>query len=152
MKIHLATDHAGFGIKQAIKAHLEEAGHEVIDHGAYELVPDDDYPDFVMPAAKAIAEDPSGFGIILGGSGQGEAIAVNRFVGVRAAVYYGGSLEIVRLAREHNNANILSLGAHFLDQELALQAVGTFLATSFSEDERHVRRLFKINEKPYDQV
>ena len=109
MKIHLATDHAGLDLKNSIKDHLIDNGHNVTDHGAYEYDALDDYPDFIFPCARAVASDPSSRGIILGGSGQGEAMAANRIKGVRAAVFYNGPNEIVKLSREHNNANILSL-------------------------------------------
>lgn len=144
MTIHLATDHAGFLHKEAVKEYLISVGMEVIDYGALELVESDDYPDFILPAAMAVAQDLESMGIIFGGSGQGEAMAANRVPGVRAAVYYGGPADILTLSREHNNANILSIGAHFVSVEEALQAVQLWLATSFSNDERHVRRLGKF--------
>lgn len=144
MKIHLGSDHAGFELKEKLIIFLRELGHDVSDHGARAFDENDDYPDFVTPVAKAVAENPESRGIILGGSGQGEAMAANRASGARAAVYYGGPLEIVKLAREHNNANILSLGARFLIEDEAKEAVRLFLETDFSGDERHVRRLKKF--------
>ncbi len=142
MTIHLAADHAGFELKEGLKAHLLSFGHDVVDMGAYEFSPEDDYPDFIMPCAQKVAE--GGIGIILGGSGQGEAMAANRVTGVRAAVFYGGDLELVRLAREHNDANILSLGARFLSLDEAKAAAELFLSASFSGDERHARRIGKF--------
>lgn len=144
MTIHLATDHAGFLHKEAVKEYLLSIGMEVIDHGALELVESDDYPDFILPAATAVANDSESLGFIFGGSGQGEAMAANRVPGVRAAVYYGGPLDILTLSREHNNANILSIGAHFLSVKETLQAIRIWSDTSFSNDERHVRRLGKF--------
>ncbi len=115
MKIHLATDHAGLDLKNAIKAYLIQNSHDVTDHGAHEYDAQDDYPDFIFPCAKAVALDSESRGIILGGSGQGEAMAANRVKGVRAAVFYNGPDDIVKLSREHNNANILSLGCTFYE-------------------------------------
>ena len=131
MKIHLATDHAGFALKEEIKKFLQENGHKVTDHGALEYNKQDDYPDFILPAARAVAKDPSSFGIIMGGSGQGEAMAANRVKGVRAAVYYGEMEEIVRLSRKHNNANILTMPARHLKWEEIILIVDTFLRTKF---------------------
>lgn len=145
MKIYLATDHAGFELKEKIKDFLIKEGYEVEDCGAHELDKDDDYPDFIAKAAKAVSQDPeNSVGIIFGGSGQGEAMTANKFPGVRAAMYYGNQLEIVTLSREHNNANILSLGARFLSFEQAQEAVKLWLNTPFNGDERHVRRINKI--------
>jgi ribose 5-phosphate isomerase B len=144
MKIYLGTDHAGFELKEALKAALTTAGHTVEDMGAHSYDAGDDYPDFVTPVAHAVAQDVDSFGIVLGGSGQGEAMCTNRVPGVRTAVYYDGPMEIVRLAREHNNANILSLGARFVDEETAKEAVALFISTSFGNDERHARRLGKF--------
>ena len=111
MKIHLATDHAGLELKEKVKLYLSDLNYEVVDHGAYEYDALDDYPDFIFPCANAVSNDPESKGIILGGSGQGEAMAANRVKGVRAAVFYNGPDEIIKLSRQHNNANILSLGA-----------------------------------------
>lgn len=146
MNIFLATDHAGYDDKELLKAWLESAGHTVHDFSNPRLDPKDDYPDFVLPLVRTLAENPGHFGIVLGHSGQGEAMAANRQSGIRAAVYYGGNLELVRLARQHNNANVLSLAAGFLTFEEAQQAVGVFLAESFSGNERHVRRIAKLDE------
>ncbi len=146
MKIYLASDHAGFDLKEKLKTFLVGSGHEVVDGGAYQHDESDDYPDFVVPVAQSVSRDASSRAIILGGSGQGEAIAANRVAGVRAAVYYGGSLDIVKLSREHNDANVLSLAARFMNEEEAKEAVKLFLETPFSEDARHQRRIKKIDE------
>ena len=146
MKIFIGSDHAGFALKENLKKFLEGLGHEVTDIGAYVLTEDDDYPDFILPVARAVAEDIESRGIILGGSGQGEAIAANRVKGARAAVYYGGNGDIVKLSREHNDANILSLGARFMDAGEAKAAVKLWLETSFSNDERHIRRIKKLDQ------
>ncbi len=143
--IYLAADHAGFELKETIKAHLVQKGHKVKDMGAYSLNLTDDYPDFVRPVAQAVANDPErSRGIVFGGSGQGEDNAADKVLGVRSVVYYGGPLEIVELSRKHNNANVLSLGARFLTSEQAMKAVDLWLATAF-EKGRHERRIKKIN-------
>jgi len=144
MKIHLATDHAGLELKNIIKEHLENQGHVVIDHGAHEYDALDDYPDFIFPCAKAVAADPKSRGIILGGSGQGEAMTANRVKGVRAAVFYNGPEEIVKLSREHNNANILSFGSRFITHEKAAEAVDLWLSEPF-EGGRHQQRIEKLD-------
>ena len=144
MNIHLATDHAGLGLKNTIKDYLTEKGHEVTDHGAHEYDAQDDYPDFIFPCARAVAADPESRGIILGGSGQGEAMAANRIKGVRAAVYYGSEREIARLSREHNNANVLSLGARFISEQEIYDIIETWLDKPF-EGGRHQRRIDKLD-------
>ena len=142
--IYLAADHAGFELKEAIKKHLIEQSHQVKDMGAFTFDPKDDYPDFVVPAAKKVAEDPDvARAIVIGGSGQGEDNAADKIQGVRSVVYYGGPLEVVELSRKHNNANVLALGARFLTVEQALKAVDLWLATPF-EGGRHERRIKKI--------
>ncbi len=144
-KIVLGADHAGFELKEKIKKYLIKEGFKVIDKGAHEQDPEDDYPDFILPAAEEVAKDPENTrGIILGGSGQGEAIAANKVKGIRAALYYGHDTNIVKLSRTHNNANILSLGARFLNKEKALEAIKIWLDTGFSNKERHSRRINKI--------
>lgn len=147
MKIYLGTDHAGFELKEEIKTYLKGKGLVVEDQGAFVLDPEDDYTDYVKIVAKMVQSDPESVGIILGGSGQGEAICANRYKGVRAVVYYGGSSEIIRLSREHNNANTLSLGARFVKPEEAKQAIDLWLATPFSQDERHLRRIHEIDDE-----
>ena len=146
MIIYLGTDHAGFELKEAIKEFLIKKDYEVKDFGAFSYNEKDDYPDFIHPVAAAVCDKCKvDRGIILGGSGQGEAMIANRYHGVRAAVYYGGPLDIIKLSREHNDANVLSLGARFLNKEEALKAVELWLNTSFSEEERHKRRIGKID-------
>ena len=144
MKVFLATDHAGFELKEKIKKHLSELGYEVEDCGAYEFDKDDDYPDFISKAAEKVSKDPKSRAIILGGSGQGEAMVANKFPNVRAAIYYGSVEQIPGLTRQHNDSNILSLGARFLKEEEAIEAVKLFLQTPFSNEERHIRRIEKI--------
>lgn len=144
MTIHLATDHAGLMHKEALKAALIAKGYEVVDHGAVFSDAEDDYPDFITPCAQAVASDRESFGIIFGGSGQGEAMCANRAAGIRAAVYYGGKPEIITLAREHNDANMLSMGARFVSLDEAVVAALTFIETAFSNDARHVRRIAKF--------
>lgn len=141
MTVFFASDHAGFELKGTLLAFVKELGHEVEDLGPYALDPSDDYPVYVAPCAEKVADTPNAMGIVLGWSGQGEAMVANRIKGVRAAVFYGGSTELVTLSREHNNANILSLGAHFLSEDEAKAAVSLFLSTAFTQDERHVRRI-----------
>lgn len=143
MKIYLGADHAGFELKEKLKSYLTDLGHDVEDKGAFSFVSDDDYPDFVMPVAEGVSNDKESLGIVLGGSGQGEAMVANRVKGVRAIGYYGGNLDIIRLGREHNNANIISLGARFVSEAEAINAVKIFLDTPFSSEERHVRRISK---------
>jgi len=144
-KIFIGTDHAGFELKEKIKKYLLEIGMEIEDEGAHSLDPKDDYPDFIVPVAKKVAEDPdNNKGIIFGASGQGEAIVANKFKGIRAAVYYGNDMKIVKLSRTHNNSNILSLGARFLTKDEAIEAVKVWLETDFSNEGRHSRRINKI--------
>ncbi|MEX0931433.1 MAG: RpiB/LacA/LacB family sugar-phosphate isomerase [Candidatus Paceibacterota bacterium] len=155
MKVVFACDHAGFELKQSLLAYVTSKGYEVEDMGAYEFVANDDYPDYIALASRIVSENPNEtLGIIIGGSGQGEAIMANRFPNVRAVVFNGQYKPTdgrivpfeVMTAREHNNANILSLGARFINEEEAIQAVDAFLTTRFSGDERHIRRLGKIEE------
>ncbi|OHA62208.1 MAG: ribose-5-phosphate isomerase [Candidatus Wildermuthbacteria bacterium RIFCSPHIGHO2_12_FULL_45_9] len=147
--IYLAADHAGFELKGQIEKFLRELGYEVIDMGAYEYDQADDYPDFVLSAAERVAKNPrENRAIILGGSGQGEAIAANKVKGVKAMLYYGGNLDIVKLSRQHNNTNVLSLGARFLSFDQAKEAIRVWLETEF-EGGRHERRVHKIEE--YEQ-
>ena len=142
--IYLGTDHAGFALKEVIKIFLDELGLEYKDFGAKQFDKDDDYPDFISPVALEVSEDKSAKGIIFGGSGQGEAMVANRVRGIRAIVYYGGNLEIIKLSRQHNDANILSLGARFLSEEEAKETVKLWLKTEFSQDARHIRRISKF--------
>ena len=142
--IVLATDHAGFELKEAVKKSLLELGFEVKDFGALDYEPTDDYPDFINPAAKFISENDNAMGIIFGGSGQGEAMAANRFKGVRAAVFYDGPDEIINLSRLHNNANVLSFGSRFIDAERAKELIKQWLSVEF-EGGRHQKRIEKLD-------
>ena len=145
MTIILAADHAGFELKEIIKKELESIGHTVVDKGAYALELGDDYPPYMKAAAEEVAKTAGSFGILFGGSGQGEAMEANRLRGIRAAVYYGGSHDILRLSREHNDANILALGARFLTEEQAKEAIMLWLDTKFSGEVRHARRIAQID-------
>lgn len=146
MKIYFASDHAGFEMKKALIEFVRGMKFEVQDLGPFELNPEDDYPQYMEKAALEVFKDYENCkAIILGGSGQGEAIVANRFPNVRAMVYYGGNREIIKLSREHNDANILSLGARFLELEDAQEAVKLWLQTPFSGDKRHIRRLEEID-------
>lgn len=154
MKIALSTDHAGFEATRHLQEFLTKKGYECAYFGPEVANPEDDYPDFIKGAARAVAEGECAAGIIFGGSGQGEAIVANRFRGVRCGVYYGSArrldgtgdkYEILRLNKQHNDANMLSLAARFLDQHEIEQAVTVWLETPFSEDGRHVRRINKID-------
>jgi ribose 5-phosphate isomerase B len=146
MRIILAADHAGYALKEHLKGALSEEGHEVEDCGNTAFVEGDDYPEFVACAARRVSEMPDdAVAIVLGGSGQGEAMVANRFPHVRATAYYGepnteGQPAILALSREHNNANVLSLGARYLTKEEAIAAVTDWLQRPFSREERHVRR------------
>lgn len=153
MKIYIGTDHAGFGLKERLVWTLKKQGYEVEDMGAYEFNETDDYPDFIIPVAKAVSENPDDVrGIVLGATGQGEAMTANKFPNVRALVYYGKAqcvvdddADIIKRSREHNNSNILSLGARYLTEEMVIDAVELWLSTPFSGDERHIRRLKKMD-------
>ena len=143
MRIHIGSDHAGLEFKNKIVAHLKSKGHEVTDHGPDNFDPLDDYPVFCIPAAEAVAKDPGSFGIVLGGSGNGEQMAANKVKGIRAALVW--SKETAKLAREHNDANVISLGGRMHDEQFCLDLVDTFLNTPFSNDERHIRRISLIS-------
>lgn len=147
MKIFLSSDHAGFELKDQVKNYLISVGQDVQDCGAEKYVETDDYPDTIVPGIKALVEYgvEKGRAIIFGGSGQGEAIIANRFKGIRAGLYYGGNLDVIRLLREHNNANVLSLGARMVQFDEAKAAVDMFLETDFTKEERHERRIVKID-------
>jgi len=147
MKIFFASDHAGFEMKKALVKFVKELDFDVEDLGPIELNPNDDYPLFIEKVGLEIFKDPENSrAIILGGSGQGEAMVANRFPNVRAVVFYGGDIDIIKLSREHNDANVLSLGAKFLSLAEAEKAVKLWLETPFSEDKRHIRRLKEIDE------
>ena len=148
-KIFFASDHAGFALKSVLIEYVRTLGYDTEDFGAFSFDVEDDYPDFVMPLAKRVASESGSRGIIIGGSGQGEAMCANRISGVRAAVFYMSTAsenkyEIAQLSRQHNDANVLSLGARFISENEATEAVRIFLETEFSGDERHHRRLAKF--------
>ncbi|TSC77620.1 MAG: ribose 5-phosphate isomerase B [Parcubacteria group bacterium Gr01-1014_24] len=160
-KIFIGADHAGYKLKEKLKTYLSELGYEVEDKGAFKYDPDNDYPDFVRPVAEAVTKDKESRGIILSGTGQGEAMCANRIKGARAAVFYGeavakeavdikgkksiDSFEIIKLARVHNDANILSIGVRFVSEDEAKFAIELFLTTKFSGEERHIRRIKKLD-------
>lgn len=148
--IYLATDHAGFELKEKLKKYLsEELGQEIKDFGNFVYDEKDDYPDWIFPAVKAVARDiENGIdskAIILGGSGQGEAMVANRVPGIRATVLYDYNEDIIKLSKEHNNANVLSLGARFISEDDAKKSVKLWLEIKFSGEERHQRRIEKFN-------
>ena len=143
MRVYLGSDHAGFELKQRVVEHLATLGHEAVDCGPHAYDADDDYPPYVLLAATRAAGDPGSVGIVLGGSGNGEAIAANKVAGIRCALAF--SEDTARLAREHNNANCLSLGARMYDEATALRFVELFLSTPFSDEPRHARRLAQLS-------
>lgn len=152
MKIYLGTDHAGLAQKERIMEFLKESGYEVIDCGAHEYDESDDYPDYIIPVAREVSKNPLNTkGIILGGTGQGEAMVANRFPHVRACVFYGRgisltqNISILELARQHNDANVLALGSRFITDDEAIAAVQLWLDTPFSEGERYKRRIAKMD-------
>ena len=142
MRIHIGSDHAGLELKGALVEYLKSKGHEVTDHGPHQYDALDDYPDFCIPAAKATIKDKGSLGIVLGGSGNGEQIAANKVKGVRAALAW--SIETAKLAREHNDANVVGIGGrmHTIDECKAI--IDAFIETPFTNDERHIRRIKKI--------
>jgi ribose 5-phosphate isomerase B len=144
MRVHLGSDHAGFELKARLVERLIELGHEPVDHGpeVYDAV--DDYPPHVLRAAEATAKEPGSLGVVIGGSGNGEAIAANKVKGVRCALAH--SEETAQLGREHNNANVVSVGARMHDEATAVRLVEVFLATPFSGEARHVRRIEMLTE------
>lgn len=159
--VYLASDHAGFELKEKVKKFLKKAGYEVEDFGVYQFDKDDDYPDFISKAADAVSKDSENSrGIIFGGSGQAEMMVANKFKGVRCALFYAAvapvraadvtgrmstdPYEIIRLTREHNNANMLSIGVRFVSDEEAIKVAKLWLDEPFPGHERHVRRIEKI--------
>ena len=144
MRVYLGSDHAGFDTKKAIIEHLQATGHEPIDVGAHEMDPADDYPAYCLEAARRTVADEGSLGIVLGGSGNGEQIAANKVPGARCALCW--SVEIAKLARQHNNAQLMSLGGRFHSDEEALAIVDAFLAEPWSEESRHQRRIDIISE------
>jgi ribose 5-phosphate isomerase B len=141
--IALGTDHAGYALKEAVKAYLDHEGYDVVDKGAHEYDEHDDYPDFIIPAAEYV-RDHDCLGIVFGGSGEGEAMAANKVRGVRATAYYGGDDRIIELSKEHNDANVLSIGARFVDEDDAIRIIEHWLGTTFSGASRHERRIKKL--------
>lgn len=164
MRVALTTDHAGFEALKELRVYLEDLGHECVDFGPTSYDADDDYPDFMFPAAYAVSRGEFERAVIMGGSGQGEAMAANRVPGVRAAVFYGpvvaktavdatGTMsddpyEIVKLSRQHNDANVLSLSGRFLTLEEMKEALRIWFDTPFSDAERHARRIQKLDQRP----
>jgi len=147
--VHIGTDHAGFKLKENLVPYLEKLGYEVVDHGAHLYDEFDDYPDFIAPVGKAVSDRPNSIkGIVIGGSGQGEAMVANQFPNVRAVVFYGNKVfqnsDILKLSRQHNDANVLSLGARFMTVGEAKDAVRVWLKTPFSGDYKHIRRIKKM--------
>ncbi len=160
--VYFASDHAGFALKNALIERVRALGYTVEDMGASELDLEDDYPDFIMPCARKVATEPDALGVVIGGSGQGEAMSANRIPGARAALFYGkknvivdlkdiieggyseDGFDIVRFARRHNDANVLSIGARFVKEDEAAEAVKIFLETTFSGALRHMRRIAKF--------
>ena len=143
MRVHIGSDHAGLEFKNELITHLVVNGHDVTDHGPYEYDALDDYPDFCIPCAEAVAKDSTSVGIVLGGSGNGEQISANKVKGIRAALVW--SLETAKLAREHNNANVISVGQRQHTAQEVKDFIDLFLATKFPGDERHVRRIQKVS-------
>ena len=143
--IFLGSDHAGFELKTQIVKFLTDKGYVVVDCGPESYDPDDDYPVYISKVASHISKNPESRGIVLGKSGQGEAMVANRFAHVRAVVYYGGPQEIIALSRQHNDANVLSLGAGFLSFEEVTKMITLWLDTPFSNEERHIRRIKEID-------
>lgn len=139
MRVHIGTDHAGFELKQHLVSELTAKGYEVIDHGPSEYDSEDDYPVYCLPAAQAVVDDPGSLGIVIGGSGNGEAIAANKVDGVRCALAW--SAETAKLGRLHNNANVISVGGRMHTTEEATGFIELFLETAFSGEARHERRI-----------
>jgi len=139
MRLHIGSDHAGLELKSELIAHLVNKGHDITDHGPYEYDALDDYPVFCIPAAVAAAKDPASLGIVIGGSGNGEQMAANKVKGVRAALAW--SIETAKLGKEHNNANVVSIGGRLHSIEDCKAIIDAFIATPFSNDERHIRRI-----------
>ena len=143
MRVHIGGDHAAYELKVHLVEHLLQRGFDVVDHGPDSFDPDDDYPVFVLRAAEAVAADPGSFGVVLGGSGNGEQMAANKVAGIRAALCYDD--ELARLARQHNDAQVISIGARMATVEQARSMVEVFLGTAFSGDERHARRIGMVS-------
>lgn len=151
MLVYIASDHAGLEFKKNVEEYLLDKGHDVVDTGAFKYDESDDYPDYIKPAVEKMVESTAELGeenvraVVIGGSGTGEAIVANRFKNVRAVVCNSLNLEIVKLGREHNNANVLSIGARFIDKHFLNLALETFFETSFDKNSRHEVRILKID-------
>lgn len=142
MRVHLASDHAGYALKSHLLTHLRAAGHDVVDHGAFEYDAEDDYPAFCFAAGEAVVAEPGSLGIVIGGSGNGEQIAANKVAGVRAALAW--SVETAKLGRQHNDANVIAIGERQHSLEEATTFVDAFLAEPFSGADRHQRRIDQL--------
>lgn len=153
MKIFIGTDHAGYVLKEKLIKFLHGNGHEVVDKGAFEYDENDDYPDFVIPVAREVAKDPENLrGIVLGATGEAEAVVANKFPHIRAVAYYGKlksvvdeNADVLARSRDHNNSNVLCLGASYLTEDTMMSAVGVWLNTPYGKAERSIRRLGKID-------
>jgi len=143
MRLHIGSDHAGFELKAALIEHLTAAGHDVVNHGAFEYDAQDDYPSFCFAAAEAVVAEPGSLGIVIGGSGNGEQIAANKVKGVRAALAW--SHETATLGRQHNNANVIAVGGRMHPTAEAISFVDAFVAEPFSEDPRHQRSIDQVS-------
>ncbi len=150
MRVHIGGDHAAYDLHHALVEHLVAAGHDVTDHGPHHYDADDDYPVAVLRAAEAVAHEPGSRGIVLGGSGNGEQIAANKVPGIRAALAWAP--ELAQLAREHNDAQVVSIGGRFTTAEAAKVIVDVFLGTAFSAGERHSRRLAMVSAYESDRT
>ena len=139
MRVYLGSDHAGFELKQHLVEHLTRSGHDVVDVGPHRYDPEDDYPPFCLAAATRVVADPGSLGVVIGGSGNGEQIAANKVAGVRAALAW--NVETAQLTRQHNDANVVGIGARMHSAEEATTIVDAFLETKFSGEERHARRI-----------
>jgi len=143
MRVHIGSDHAGLELKNSLVDHLKNSGHDVVDHGPHEYDALDDYPVFCIPAAQGVANESGSFGIVLGGSGNGEQMAANKVKGIRAALVW--SVETAKLAREHNDANVIAIGGRMHSVDVCKELIDVFLATPFSNDERHIRRIGQVS-------
>ncbi|MBI2109498.1 MAG: RpiB/LacA/LacB family sugar-phosphate isomerase [Parcubacteria group bacterium] len=147
--IFIASDHAGFELKNKLIPHLQKQGFKVVDKGPFTYVETDDYPDFASLVAQEVLKNTKEHrGIMVCGSGQGEGMVANRFKGIRAAVYYGGSSDVVKASRDHNDSNVLAVGTRFAKEKELIDAVDVWLQTPFSNEERHIRRIRKIDQLP----
>jgi ribose 5-phosphate isomerase B len=144
MRVYLGSDHAGYELKNHLAEHLQKQGHEVVDVGPHAYDPEDDYPAFCLNAGQRVVDDPGSLGVVIGGSGNGEQIAANKIAGVRSALVW--KIEIAELARQHNDANVISIGAREHSPEDAIAFVDKFLATPFSGSPRHQRRIDQLTD------